>query len=229
MTPYHDDAVQGQNLPPSGGNKLCDVCKVVIVVAVLLTLLFVLAAVLGPVAVTLCLLARFISTPTCSLEWKEMKAVDHTAGKLLTMQQREQLQRQQLEKLESTLSANESLSPRAVAALFYMDDMESCECASVMVIVIEPVTLVCTSGTKASDCNHDETAKVGGAILSFVLFMMQSYNAEAVSSVHALPLALQSFDHRIHFQECLRLLFVVIVCQVRYGKLFKESSASVLA
>ena len=91
------------------------------------------------------------------------------------------------------------------------------------------VRLVCTSGTKASDCNHDETAKVGGAILSFVLFMMQSYNAEAVSSVHALPLASQSFDGRIHVQQRLRLLFFVIVCQVRYGKLFKESSASVLA
>ena len=114
---------------------MCDVCKVVIVVAMLVTLLFVLAAVLGAVAVTLCTLARFISTPACWLEWKEMKGVDHTAGKLLTMQQR-----QQLEKLESTLSANESLSPRAVAALFYMDDMESCECGSVRVIVIERVT-----------------------------------------------------------------------------------------
>ena len=91
------------------------------------------------------------------------------------------------------------------------------------------VRLVCTSGTKASDCNHDETAKVGGAILSFVLFMMQSYNAEAVSSAHALPLASQSFDGCIHVQQRLRLLFFVIVCQVRYGKLFKESSASVLA
>jgi hypothetical protein len=229
---YHDDAVQGQSLPPSGGNKFRDVCRVLIVVAMLVTLLFVLAAVLGPLAVALCILARFINTPTYPLECKERKGGGETAVHRSTMLEREQFEREQLEYLESTLSLScqsESQPPRAVAALFYMDDMESCECASLRVIVIEPVALVSTRSTKASDCNHDETANVAGAILSFAFFMMQSYNAEAVSSERAVPLASQSFDERIDCQEYLRLLFFVTVCQVRYGKFFKESSASLLA
>lgn len=212
------------------------------VIALLLTLLFVLAAALGPLSVLVCILARFInsapasksfrksvsgpqascSVAVCGENFKELKTLEES-------HERENIQLQELDDILST--RDQSSPPRAVAALFCMDDLESCEeDVNLKVVVIKPVKWAAPKEAEgyddANDVDNDATAEIGGAILSFFYFFYCT--APRICSECALPIVSESFYFRIDFQEWLRLFLMGIVFQMRYGQSFKKSSTRLL-
>jgi hypothetical protein len=214
------------------------------VIALLSTLLFVLATALGPLSFSVCILARFINSAPASKSFRKSASSPQASSsfavceenfkELRTLEESHERQNFQLQELDDILSTSDQSSPpRAIAALFYMDDLESCEeDVNLKVVVIEPVKWAASkeaeSSFDANDADNDATAEIGGAILSFFYFFNYPCTASRVSTECALPLVSASFDLHIDFQVWLRLFLMGIVFHMRYGQSFKKSSTRLL-